>query len=291
VESQVHLHQPHDVVDDRRRVPKRLEPISRHASAHHLVMVELHALWGDLTSARLPHVVQQRGEAKHGIGLASLHHGIGVAEDILVFVNRVLLQPQRRKLGEDQIREARPDRELQPPRRHRRHQQLVELVADPLRRHDLDPLAHVPHRSDDAFGGRDLELGGEPRGTEHAQRVVRERRLGIPRRIQAPSGEIAHAPERIHERSLRQPQGHRVDREVAARQVRLDVARERHRRFAVLLGVHLLAKRGDLEQPPVLACAHGAEPHPDEVLTLCPPAQDPRRLVRRRIRREVEVAR
>ena len=140
-------------------------------------------------------------------------------------------------------------------------------------------------RAHDALRRRDPELGDEPRGAQHPQGVVGERHLRLERRVERLRGEVLHAAERIDERAVRQPHGHRVDREVPPREVGLDVLRERHRGLAMLLRVDLLAERRDLEEAAVLARAHRPEPHADVVAIVGPALQHPGRLVRLRRRR------
>ena len=68
--------------------------------------------------------------------------------------------------------------QLQPGPGVRRQQQLDELVAHPLRRHDADGRRHLAHRRVDLGGGHEPELRDEPRRAHHPQRVVAERHLG-----------------------------------------------------------------------------------------------------------------
>jgi len=81
-----------------------------------------------------------------GIGLASFHHGVGVAQDVLVLVDRVLLQTQRRELGEASVCKAGLHDQLEPLRHVGRGEQLGELFVDALRRDDRQALAHPSDR-------------------------------------------------------------------------------------------------------------------------------------------------
>ena len=202
----------------------------------------------------------------------------------------VLLQTEGRQLGQELLREPGLDEELQASRWLGADEQLVELVADALGRDDGEPLAHASDRVDDTRDGSHPEGRHEPRGSKHPQRVVRERELGFERRVKLLRGEIAHAPERVDERPVGNRDRHRVDGEVAPRQVGFDVLRKRHRRLAMILGVDLFAKRRDLDASAVLSRADRAEPHADEVNgPVGPPPKNPRRLVRHGVGREVEV--
>ena len=126
-------------------------------------------------------------------------------------------------------------------------------------------------RRDQRRVGRQPELRDEARGAEHAQRIVEERHLGRERRAQPTRGEVGRAAERVDEHGLREPQRHRVDGEVAPREVGLDVVGEHDLGLAALGAVHLGAERRDLERGAVLATADGAEP-----LTLQPDRVGPR---------------
>ena len=69
VEPQVHLDQLADVVDHVVGVAQLAHALVGHARADHLVVVELHAVGGDLAGRRLADVVQQRREAQRQVGL------------------------------------------------------------------------------------------------------------------------------------------------------------------------------------------------------------------------------
>ena len=130
-----------------------------------------------------------------------------------------MLEAHRRQLGQELIREPGVDEEPQPGRRMVDGDQLVELVTDPFRRHDLEPRRHRRHRADELLGRCEFVAGDEAGRPQHPQRVVTEadlRRGGCP---QGPRREVGRTAERIDER--RHPgvdgelEGHRVDGEVA----------------------------------------------------------------------------
>ena len=81
-----------------------------------------------------------------------LDHGDGVAEHVLVAVDRIVLEAQRRQLGQEVLGEAGVDEEPQPGRRAVDDDQLVQLVADALRRHDRQAVAAVGARRRPARG-------------------------------------------------------------------------------------------------------------------------------------------
>ncbi len=133
-----------------------------------------------------------------------------------MLLDRVLLETEGRQLGKELLREPGADDELEPAGRRLTEQQLVELVSDPLGRHDLEPLAHRTDRGDHARGRLGPEVGGEAGGPEHPQGVVGERDLRVERRVEDARGERLHAREGVDERPLGEPDRHRVDREVAS---------------------------------------------------------------------------
>ena len=101
-----------------------------------------------------------------------------VGEHVLVAVDRVLLDPHGRQLGQDDVGEAGVDEEPQAGGRVVDHEQLVELVADPLGRHDLEPAdACSRTAATSAVVGREAVAGDEPGRPQHPQRVVGEGHL------------------------------------------------------------------------------------------------------------------
>ena len=96
----------------------------------------------------LAHVVEQRGQARRLAVAATVvgHHRDGVGQDVLVAVDRVLLEAHGGQLGQELLGQAGLDQEPQPGGGVVDDQQLVELVADPLGRDDLQAPGHGPHR-------------------------------------------------------------------------------------------------------------------------------------------------
>ncbi len=288
--TKFHLDELHDVLDHRRRIPERLQALLRHPSAEHLVVMELHTFRRDLPSAGLAYVVQEGSEAQREVTLVTrLDDREGVMQNVLVAVDGILLELQAGELGQELLGEAGVDDELQPLRGGAAQQQLGQLVRDPLRGDDGNPAVHPADRLDDAWRRRGVELRCEPSHAQHPQRIVRERDLRIERRVEPPSREVLHATERIYELALGHAHGHRVHREVAAGQVGEHVLAEGDGGLAVLLGVHLLAEGGDLEDAAALAGPYRAVPHADEILSVRPTSEELRRLPRQRVGREVEV--
>ena len=101
-------------------------------------------------------------------------------------------------------------------------------------------------RVDQPVDGFEVIAGDEPRGAEHAQRVVGERLRRRQRRAQPCRREVDRAVERIHQRRIGQRERHRVHGEVATRQVSLDRVGERDVGLARVRVVGLGAVRRDL---------------------------------------------
>ena len=184
----------------------------------------------------LADVVEQPREPEHRVGLQPLDDRERVPEHVLVPMHRVLLELQRRQLGQELVRQPRLDQQGEPGAGRSRDEQLVELVADPLRRHD--PQAF---RASRAIASTTRGAGVTPSwATNRAARSIRSGSSvnaisgssGVSRRLRR---QVLHPFERIDELTVGQPHRHRVDREVAAGEVGLDVLRERDRRLAFVL--------------------------------------------------------
>ena len=151
--------------------------------------------------------------------------------------------------------------------------------------------ASVGRGADQRLVGDQLEAGEEPRGAQHAQRVVAEGDLRVERRREPVLGEVRRAAERVDEPQGREVERHRVDREVAPRQVDLDVVAEGDGGLARVGPVDLRAVGRDLEGPPADPDADRAEGPallPDLVGD---PTHEPEDLVGTRVGRAVEVDR
>ena len=181
------------------------------------------------------------------------------------------------------------DEQGQAQARVRRAHQLHQLVADPLGGDDLDPAGHRAHRLDDRRVDREAELGGEPGGPHHPQRVVGEGVLRPARRAQHPVREVDDAAVRVLELAARQPHRHRVDGEVAAAEVAGEGVAEVDVRLAGVGVVGLGAVRRDLDLPVALAAADGAERAAHVPDRVGPALEQPLGLLGARRGREVEV--
>jgi hypothetical protein len=129
VEPQVHLHEPGHGLDVVVRVPQGPHPVARHPCSHDLVVMEGDAVRPDATGGRLADVMEQSSETQQSIGAGLVHHGDRVGEHVLVPVDRVLLEGQRRQLGQELAGEPGLAQEPETVARPLDRQQLVELVA------------------------------------------------------------------------------------------------------------------------------------------------------------------
>jgi hypothetical protein len=207
-------------------------------------------------------------------------------------VVRVLvdLELQRRDLGQHQLGEARVDQQLDAVPRPVRAQQLRELVADPLGGDDPDARGQLPHGVDGGVLDREPELAREPGCPEHPQRIIAERHRRLAGCGEPLADQVLDPAVRIHEPPLREPQRHRVHREVAPHQVVLDAAAELHGRLAGVGLVGVGAVRGDLDRQPVDPAADRAERATHVPVCGREGLQQLEDAVRPRVRGEVEVA-
>ncbi len=146
VDPQVQVDELGDGLDDVLRVPQRGEALARHPGADDLVVMERRAALLERARLRLADVVQQRGEPQHEVRAHLLHDRDRVREHVLVVVDRVLLELHRVELGQELVREPGAGEEPEARRRVVDDEQLRELVADPLRAHDLEPAAVLADR-------------------------------------------------------------------------------------------------------------------------------------------------
>ena len=289
----MHLDEPGDVVHHVGRVPERLEAFASHARAHDLVVVERDAVGRDLTRLGLADVVEQRREPERRIvGSASVFSTTANVwcSTSLCLCTGSCSSCSAASSGRNSC--ARPvETTSSSPREGA--DAVSSLVSSSLirsadtisRRSCICSIARTTRGA-----GVEFELRGEPRGAEHPQRVVRERDLGVERRVEPLGREVLHAAERIDELALGQPDRHRVDGEVAPGQVGLQVLAERHGRLAVLLRVDLLAERRDLQTSSPLRAPTVPNFTPTRYSRSAHAAQDLRRLLRDGVGREVEIA-
>ncbi len=252
---------------------------------------------------RLADIVQQRCQPDHQVGLQAvtllqfdrlLQHGQRVLVHVLVPHVLIGFQPQPGHLGQDHIRHPGVHHQLDPADRVpgvRREQQLLQLIADPLRGHDRQPRGQLPHGRGHFRGHGEAELRGEPGRAHHPQRVVGEGLLGAPWRAQQLVPQVTQAAERVHEFQGRQPGRHRVHAEVPPPQVGLQGGAVLDPgRLARVGHVRLTAVGGDLEDRVAFTQPDRAELDPDLPDLVRPVPHDGQDLRRRRVGGQVQVA-
>ncbi len=149
-----------------------------------------------------------------------LDHGDRVGQHVLVSVDRIVLQPHVRQLGEELIRQPGVDQEPEPIGGMVHDDQLVEFVTDALRRHDLEPWCHLLHRGDQLVARPELVPRDEARRPQHPERIVAEADLRSERGPQDALHQIDRTVERVDELGSitagGQLERHGIDREVAS---------------------------------------------------------------------------
>ena len=197
------LHEPVHVLHDPVRI--LTQAVLRHARSDDLVMMECHAVGGDAPGGRLADVVQEPGQAEHGVGLEPLDRGERVAQHVLVSVDGVLLEAQGRHLRDEPVRQARLDEQGQPrrepPRRAACRARRGCAPARRCRRSRIRPIASTTRGA-----GETPSCDTKRAARTMRRRIVRERDLGIERRVEPLRREVLHALERVHER----PSGSRI---------------------------------------------------------------------------------
>ena len=195
-------------------------------------------------------------------------------------------------LGQHDLAEAGLHHQLDTRHRIGTQQHLVQFHCNPLHGDTPQLRSHRGHRLAHPISDPELQLRDEPRRPQHPQRVVSEGHRGRGRGVQHPLLNRRQSTQRVQElpRSVRgDPDGHRVDREVAPQQVVLKAITETHLRIAGHLVIAVGAKGGDLQPLARLTHADGAvldSGVPDRV---GPGAHDLLHLVRSGIGSEVEV--
>ena len=241
------------------RVAQGPHALPRHARPHHLVVVEGDPARADAARLGLAHVVEEGGQTQDPVGSGAVHHRDGVGQHVLVPVDGVLLEGEGGQLGQELVGQARVHHERQPLAGALDHQQLVELDADPLGRHDAQPAPEALDRADQRGVGLHAIGGDEAGGPQHAQGVVLEGDLGSQRRAQAALHEVDPPLEGIDQLGVGQSQGHGVDGEVTAGEVGLHLGAEGHVRLSGVRVVGLGPVGRDLVAGAAEGAAHGAE--------------------------------
>jgi hypothetical protein len=182
-------------------------------------------------------LAQQRAD---GLGVLAEAGGDGVALDrdhlvehlerVVVdveVVEHVLLDAaQREQLGQHLRGDAVRVHQLQPGADGRRADHVLELAEHALGGHLLEPRRGGADRVRGAGLDRQLEVDRDPDPAQRAQRVVGERLARD--HAQPPGLEVGAAAVRVEQLAARERLGHRVDGEVARREVGADVAVAEH---------------------------------------------------------------
>ena len=230
------------------RVPQLTHAMACHPSAHHLVVVEGHPIGAELPRIGLADVVEECGEPEPHRRPGLLDDGDRVAEHVLVPVVRIDGGDEGRELGEEVLCEARVD---EPPQRIPHvvaDEQLVQLVSDPLRTHDLEARRHLPHRRLRLLRRGEAQGRDESVQAEHPERVIGEGDLWPHRRPQCPRRKVSEPSEGVDELPPEDVERHRICGEVPTREVGLNVVAVLDVGFAGVVPVDLLAEGRDLER-------------------------------------------
>ena len=191
------VHELGDVFHHLRGEPQCRHALARQPRPHDFVVVERRAATLERTRLRLPDVVQQRGEADQELRPRLLHHRDRVREHVFVVVHRILLELHRVELREELVGQLRAHQEPQTRTGIVEHEELRELVADPLRAHDLEPVPMLANGLHELRVRLEVEARDETRGAHHAQRVVGERDLRREGRPQPARGEVGGSGKRV----------------------------------------------------------------------------------------------
>ena len=202
------------------------------AAARELVGQRLGEQGGDVV-AQLPPF--ERGDRVEHLERVVEH--VGVVELVLLHA------AQGGELGQHRLRQAVVVHQAQARAHAVGGHHALELAEHALGRDLVDAGRMTPGRR--AGGGvqLELELGDEPDRAQRAQRVLLERLLG--HHPHEPGLEVGAAAVGIEQIAARQRLGHRVDREVARREVGLDVA---------------VAQRDEVDVPAVAGADHAPGP-------------------------------
>jgi hypothetical protein len=209
-----------------------------------------------------------------------------------VLVVLVDLHPQRGQLGKDDVGQAGGHEELQRGPRRVLQQRLGEFSLHALRGDPRELAGQRRHRRDHVVVRGQPELGDEPDGAQHPQRVVGE---GVHRgtgRAQPAGQQVAEAAEGVGHRPVRaERHRHRVHGEVAAHEIVDQGGAPGHLGVPGLPVVPVGAEGGDLQPDTSHLGPDGAERDAGVPRGTGPPAQQVEHLLRPGVRRDVEVAR
>ncbi len=243
------------------------------------------------SAASLQHRIRSAGRFVRGLQ----HHrllkdGEGVLVHVLVVVVLVLLQPQHRQFRKDVLGQAGVDEECQSTSGVGGHDDLHELLADPLGGHDGQPLGLSRHGGDHVRCHREAELRREPGRAHHAQRIVREGVMRGPWRADRARRQVDQPAEVINEGQVGQPHRHRVDGEVPPTEVATEGVTEVDLRLARLRVVLLGSVGRDLHLTAMHPSTDRAEPDPDVPRGLREALEEGQHRLGASIGREVQIS-
>src|SRR5437870_1783201 len=264
------------------------QDLTRLELADELVLMEVPVGEG----VRLPDVVEEAGQSEDEIARRRRVDGRQrVFEDVLrrdLVLRRLLafLELGADHLEQPDIREH-PKGDRGPRRAEDLRDLLVEALAGERRREMRVPA----DRDDRAFIDPHVEERREAHGAQHPERVLVEALVRFADRTQQSRVEVALPPERVHEIARRavlaRPPGHRVHREVAAREIVAQRVGEGDVIGTEMVGVPGLGSvRRDLDL--VLARPHH---HGAEAVRVQRARKELLDLVRRRVGRDIPVLR
>jgi hypothetical protein len=182
-----------DVLDHLLGVLQRPQPLAGHLRADDLVVVEAHPAVGfEAPRGRLADVVKQRRPAQYQVratgrifqidGLAK--HRQRMPVDVLVLMVFVDGHAHTADLRQHHVAESGLHHQVDTRHRVGAQQQLVQFRGDPLGGDAGQLRRHLRHRGPHPRRDVEPELRGEPRGTQHAQRIVTEGHLGRRRGVE-----------------------------------------------------------------------------------------------------------
>ena len=307
VEAQMQLNQPGNGLEGVLVEAHRLQPACGQLRADHLVVMEADAaVVLEAPGRRFADVVQQRGQTQHEVGTGHqrsrgagrtlqcdglLEHDQRVLVDVLVPVVLVDLELERRQLRKDLRGQAGLHEQREPLPGRGAHDQLDELVADPLGRDDLQRRRHLGHRRRDLGPRRETQLRHEPCGAHHPQRVVGEGHLRGAGGTQDPGRQISQPIMGVDELQRGKPHGHGVDGEVAPEQVVQQVVTEGDHGLSAGAVVGVRPIRRHLDNVVAFAGADGPEGPANVPVGVRPLGQECLGLLRSRGCGEVQVRR
>jgi hypothetical protein len=193
---------------------------------------------------RLADVVDERREPDDRMGDRRVDRSQRVVPEVLAGDLVLGHAGLARELRQDRVEQPGRGHQPQPDRRPLRREDPIELHGDPLPGEVGGERGARGDRRERRGLDLEAERRGEPDGPEHPQRVLLEPGTRIADRAQRPGGGIGEPAERVDEaRGLarRGAPGHRVDGEVATREVGVERRPELDPMRPAMVGVIVIA--------------------------------------------------